>query len=132
MRSEKNLKELVGEFIGIQWAGVARGITAKIPANKATKEAARTVTGDVVRGRVFQFNTNGDDGEYLGETLVFQSVLAADLNQKKSDWFVGVLTETPQRGDESRSVYTLEPPAANAGEKFDAAEQLLLARGLDG
>lgn len=130
MRSEKRLSEFKDEFIGIQYAGLARNITTTIPADKARKEPERTVTQDVVRGRVFQFNADGTDGVYMGETLVFQTVLAQELKQKQADWFTGVLTETPQAGNADRSVYTLESPTVDPKAKFDAAERLLTERDL--
>lgn len=134
MRADSNLKDHKDKLIALQWAGVATKVPVDIPANKATKEPARSEERDVVRARLYTFVPGESEtlvAKYEGETLVFQAVIARDLDTKKSDTHIGVLTETAQRSDESRSVYTLAAPSANPEAVFSAAENALRAIGIE-
>lgn len=115
-RSTEKLNEMVNRFLALQYIGIADNIQST-----PSKEVG-SVTQSVVRARVVQLNLDGTNPVDLGETLVFQQIIARDLVEKPSDWHLGVLTELPQAGDTEKTVYRLNPPSdLRAYERAEAA-----------
>lgn len=129
-RSDTNLKEHLGELIAIRFTRVAENITTHIPENKETKEAARDEVRDVVVGEYWTFGPTGATGKFKGETLVYQQLLAEQIQARPGDWHIGVLTQSEQKADSTRSVYTLEQPAKNPEATFSAVEKLVTEAGM--
>lgn len=120
-RAETNLTDLDGDLVALRFEGVATNISFDLPEEG-------NVTRDVVRARLFTFLPDGSRGEYLGETLVFPQVIARDLMDAPADWHLGVLTKRTQRGDSSRTVYTLDAPES-ADRVYDRMEDEITKAG---
>lgn len=118
-RSEKNLTEMANQLIALQYSGIARGVVSE-------PEKGRKVSQDVVRARVVLFNEDGTQFTHLGETLVYQTIIAQDLADKPGDWHGGILTEIPQKADSDRTVWRLNPPEND--RVFDNMEAALAAK----
>ena len=120
-RANINLNELAGDLVGLQFIDIARGVTTEVPERG-------TVTQDVVRARLFTFLPDGSKAEYLGETLVFQQIIARELQAKPNDWHLGKLAQVSQSRDTTRTVYTLEAPE-DPDSVFGRMESELVAAG---
>lgn len=118
LRSEVNLTDVVGQFIGIQYVGIAQNVTLNVPNDNG--KGTRQETKDRIRGNLVTFSPDGKYGELKGETLVLAAVIARDLDAHRDDWFLGVLVSSPQAGDDSRTVYNLVSPEGGAAA-FEAA-----------
>lgn len=118
LRASQYLKDYMGSFIGLQFAGVIKNQTT-------TFDDGTVSTRDVVRARIVNLSPDGTKGTFDGELLVHQSVLAAELMARPDDWHLGVLTETPHSTDSSRTVYVLTPPVENTIQAFEAAEKTI-------
>lgn len=121
--ADQNLTELEGDLVGLRFEGEAPNITFELPDEG-------TVTRTVTRARVFTFLPDGTKGEYLGETLVFPTIIARDLREKPADWHLGVLRKRTQKGDSERTVYTLEAPEGNAADVFGRMESEITRQGM--
>lgn len=118
LRSEVTLNELQGQLIALRYAGIARNLTVSVPDRGM-------VTQDVVRAEIVTFSADGSNPKKLGETLVFQTTIAAALTEKPADWHGGVLEQIEQRSNKDFTVYVLNAPANNASAVFDRMEAAL-------
>lgn len=122
-RADVNLNELEDDLVALQFAGLARNIRTTVPERGE-------IVQDVARARVFTFKPDGTRGEYLGETLVFQSIISQELQDKPGDWHLGIIRQREQSADKSRTVYTLEAPEDSPADVFGRMESELNAAGV--
>lgn len=116
------LSTYAGQLIGLQYVGILPNQTTKFPDGSE-------ITRDIVRAKLIAFSDDGTKGNMEGECLVHQAVLASELSSRKSDWHLGVLTESALATDPTRTVFLLSPPEGDTNAIFSAAEKTVTERG---
>ena len=112
------LADLKGRLVALRFTSMSQEITSK-PEGPEGPEISKAYP----QAQVIAFNDNGSSPEHLGTTLVFSSVLGNALVDDR-DWAVGVLTETAQATDKTRSFYHLAPVEADVFDRAVKAAQL--------
>ena len=106
------LADLKGRLVALRFTTMTGEMSTRPEGPKGP-----VVTGSFPQAQVIAFASDGSAPERLPAGIVFWTHLGNALVEA-NDWIVGVLQETVQAGDKTRSYYSLEPVDA---ELFTAA-----------